>query len=87
LSAKLPSFKWYLFGNESLYSALKLNYLQIQLRFCFITDIDAEEQKDCCPEHLCIDVNGQKLYSYSEVSFEINPIYKSNVNHLNRMKK
>jgi len=69
LNTKLSSLNCY--GIDSLSTILRMNSLQIQLRFCYITEVNSREQKDCCPEHLCIDVNGKKLYSYSEVSFEM----------------
>lgn len=67
LDTKLPT---YTRVGSDLNTWLAMNSLQIQLRFCYISELNNKEQKDCCPEHLCIDVNGKKLYSYSEVSFD-----------------
>ena len=40
--------------------------LRILLRFGYISDVKIKEQKDSIPEHLCIDCNEQRIFSYDD---------------------
>lgn len=40
--------------------------LRIVLRFGYVAEIKNKEHKDLVPEHLCVDCNEQRIFSYDD---------------------